>query len=264
MSDAPTKNDPAAPIGRGVRVLAVFTWLVIGLIAGATLYQTLADYFERAAIPARTVGGIAVTALSAVTTLAAILLLLTFRRFGTLAMSLQIAVGIVAPLGSLILIGLFMVVGWKFSSPILPLPFTPTVTLQFDDSSAPQVTITPSPPIGASQMRYDGIRKEFEYECFLGYFPGSSWPLRGFVYSPPNAPKQSLVKMSGLQSANQEEFAVTIQFTTSETVNLVVDGVAEAEITLDDKPIGLPAEIQPGSYKLTITGRQKPERENGT
>lgn len=73
MSNAPSKTDSAAHTARGLRVVAVFTWLVIGLIAGGTLAATLVDYFYRAALPARSVGGIGVMVVSAITTLVAII-----------------------------------------------------------------------------------------------------------------------------------------------------------------------------------------------
>ena len=237
----------------GAMAVSIFT----GLIAASVLVATLVDYLTYAAMPARSMGGVLVMVVSAITTLPPIVLILARRGFSAWSQTRQLLYGVLAPVGFLMLIAVFMIVGLKSRTPVLPLPVTPTVTLRLDGDSIPGVDVQPNLAANGGSRGPGGDANAFEYECFVGYVRGSSWPLRQFVYWGLNAPKQSLVKPSATSTVNQGKRQVTVTFTNSETVDFDVRGLSAVEVTVDGTPVDTPARIQPETHEIVINGRQQ-------
>ena len=241
------------PVRRTVLV-AMAVSIFTGLIAASVLVATLDDYVRNAAIPARSLGGVLVMVVSAIATLSPIVLILARRRFSAWPQTRQLLCGVLAPVGFLTLIAVFMIVGLRSKTPILPLPITPTVALRFDGDSI-RIDVQPDLATNGGSLGPGGDPNAFEYECSVGYIPGSHWPLRQFVYWGLNSPKQSLVKLSATSTVNQGKRQVTVRFTNSETVNFDVSGLSALEVTVDGTSVATPARIQPETHEIVVSGR---------
>lgn len=232
--------------------MSAFTWLVAALAGGASLVATLIDYFDRGALPARSGGGIGVMLVSSAMLVTAVVLFLKLHRFASRGRPTRVAVGIVAPLAGLVLIGLFMRLGLRSPSPVLPLPFTPTVSLRFSAGGSPQIVVLPSKATSGG-VRWSGNRSAFEYECFLAPKPVSKWPLREPLPAG-EEPRQSIVSLSATASAppGREDCRMTV--VAGEAITLYLGGLLEPEITVDGKPMPSPLSLGRGTYQLTIAG----------
>jgi hypothetical protein len=257
----------ARQTGRWTVISAFFVSIATGAIAAVLLACTLDDYFYRAVIAVRTLGGVLVMVTCVISILAPIVLIFRRRRFLASSPKRQVLWGIVAPVGLLVLTACFMVVGLKSETTVLPFPVTPTVTLRFQGRQ-PNIDVemgmSPSsrgdPSFGSGcGGGPGGLTFNYEYIWGRGHLHNPSWPVNDFVSS---VGVQSVLKLSATSTVHQDRLKVTMTFTNSETVDFDVSGLSGVEITVDGTSVDAPARIRPGTHGIVINGRHELERED--
>ena len=229
----------------------------IGLLVAS---MTIVD-MSHGRVPARTIWGVLVVVAGYLSPVIVGLLVLCKSRFAGIR---RPGVWIYATVCSYFLaLSILMFLGANSSTVVLPFPFVPALSIGLDDNAKLTLDLERDSHgfLGGTHIRsHSGRALAFDGHWRASQRPGRSWLILGLLPRKylPDKPGGTIAKLTGtISSRDANEVTITFDLTVSETIQLRVSGLENAEAACGKPEDFDPTHIAPGRYQVTITGSPK-------
>jgi hypothetical protein len=242
--------------------IAVFFSVAIAAVGLLVAVATVGDVFK-GTVPARTIWGVLVIVVGLLSPVLTGLLVIFKRRFDCLHQSWQTLIFIATLATPCIYLSLLLFLvhcGLRSTSTVLPLLFTPTLSIGLDEEGKLTAVLEPDSLVG-------GCRSWEGYTAFVGQVRNfeahwtvshrASWPfelLRDLTRS--KSATQPVADLAGV-IGSRGEYGVDIvaDLSVTEATQLQIVGLYDVEIVCDGQGIVDSAGISPGRHRIEIVGR---------
>ena len=249
---------------RDIWTTAVIVSVVLAAIGLLVASMTVVDIFQ-GRIPARTIWGVMVVVTGFLSPVFTGLVVVCKPHFARSQRSRQDIWIYAIASGYLLVLAILMFRGSYSSTIVLPLPFMPTLSIGLDDNGMLELdlerdshgwsggTLIPA-PIGEHALPFEG-------DWSAPRHPGLSWSILQLLprkYRPPYHPGPTIAELTGtIASRGAEGISIAMDLTVTETIELNVNGLDDVDIACGELDTFDPAHIEPGRYRIAITGRHK-------